>query len=188
MACCPHPQCGELIEFSLSVRNALHRPDEGPRPEHHELAVRTQAGVRRLRFRLPNGGDQEAAARRALSDPEAAAAMLVENCVLAVSGEGGDGGEAAAGPEVASALDAAMDRLDPAAEAIAEANCPACGRPVRTLLDGFALLSSGLASGDRLLAEIDGLARAYHWSEREILSLPLPRRRRYLDLLQAGSA
>jgi hypothetical protein len=55
---------------------------------------------------------------------------------------------------------------------------------VPAVLDGFSLLASGIATGDRLLEEVHSIARAYHWSEAEILALPLPRRRRYLDLLQ----
>lgn len=35
----------------------------------------------------------------------------------------------------------------------------------------------------RLLREVHALARAYHWSERELLALPLPRRTAYLQLL-----
>jgi hypothetical protein len=37
----------------------------------------------------------------------------------------------------------------------------------------------------RLLREIDALARAYGWTEREILSLPGQRRQAYLELVAA---
>lgn len=37
---------------------------------------------------------------------------------------------------------------------------------------------------DALLREVHRLARAYHWSERDILSLPLNRRLGYLLLLE----
>jgi hypothetical protein len=35
-----------------------------------------------------------------------------------------------------------------------------------------------------LFREVHILARAYHWSERDLLGLSLPRRRRYLMLLE----
>ena len=57
-----------------------------------------------------------------------------------------------------------------------------------TVLDAFSLLASGLAAADRLYAEIDAVARAYHWSEAEILALPIARRRRYLGLIGAMAA
>lgn len=40
-------------------------------------------------------------------------------------------------------------------------------------------------AGDRMIADVHRLALAYHWSEPEILALPLPRRRRYLSALEA---
>jgi hypothetical protein len=39
-----------------------------------------------------------------------------------------------------------------------------------------------------LLLEIDQLARAYHWSEADILAIPAARRRRYLALIDARIA
>ena len=37
----------------------------------------------------------------------------------------------------------------------------------------------------RLLQEVFVLASRLHWSEAELLSMPLPRRRAYLDLIEA---
>ncbi|HWT11147.1 MAG TPA: hypothetical protein VN231_00165 [Allosphingosinicella sp.] len=184
VAQCPHEGCGELIELSQSLREAMRPPAGPPRPIEHELLVRDGEGLRKLRFRLPNGADQEAAARQARSDPAAAAAMLLERCLVSTDG---DAGAALDDPEIAAALDEAMGELDSAAEASAEGSCPACGGPIKVLLDGMTLLSSGMASNDRLTREIHILASAYHWSETEILALPLARRRRYLDLLQADA-
>jgi hypothetical protein len=36
-----------------------------------------------------------------------------------------------------------------------------------------------------MIADVHRLASTYHWSESEILALPLPRRRRYLAALDA---
>ena len=41
------------------------------------------------------------------------------------------------------------------------------------------------AQAQRLLREIDALARAYGWTEHEILSLPAQRRQTYLELIAA---
>ena len=188
VAHCPRPDCGELIEFSIRFADLLALPEPGDRPDRHELSVRTKAGPRKLRFRLPTGADLEAAARCALADPAAARTLLLDRCLLEIRDGRGRVVSRRLSAEAESALEEAIRTLDPGAESIAETECPECGQVIRTLLDGFALLSSSIASGDRLLAEIDSLACAYHWSEAEILSLPLPRRRRYLDLIVARSA
>ena len=39
--------------------------------------------------------------------------------------------------------------------------------------------------GRQLLQDVHRLACLYHWGEAEILSLPLPRRRAYLSLIEA---
>lgn len=187
VAHCPDPGCSEAIEMFISLRSLLRPSGDGPRPAVHELHLVTSAGPRRLRFRLPNGEDQEEAARRARTDPAAASALLVERCLIAVVDEHGTAEGGAVEPDVAVALDQAIERLDPAAETVAEGACPACGGTVRTLLDGFTLLRSGIASDDQLFDEIHMLASAYHWSEAEILSLPLPRRRLYLERVLAGA-
>jgi hypothetical protein len=180
VARCPEPDCGQLAELSVSLVEAA--ANASPQPDEHQLEIDAEDGPHRVIFRLPTGRDQEAAARQALVDPGAAAADLLARCVIQA------GAPVSINSEAAIALEQAIEALDPGIETIAEAPCPACGRPVRTLLDAFALLTSGLASSDRLYAEVDRLARTYHWSEAEILAMPLARRRRYLELIMAGDA
>jgi hypothetical protein len=182
---CPH--CGELVELPIPLGRMLAPPAPGVRGVHHELAVQTPDGTRLVRFRLPTGADLEAAAHVALAQPEQGAAAVLDRCVIQVTTEAGEPAPGPLASDVAAAVDEAIARLDPAAESVGEADCPACGTPVRALLDAFCLLSSGLARGERLLTEVASLARAYHWSEAEILALPLARRRRYLELARAGA-
>ena len=178
VARCPHEDCRELAELSVSLADLLEPLPPSDRPREHRLDVATAAGVRELRFRLPTGADQEAVAAQTLTDPTAGGASLLDRCLIAQpAAAGGADDEIAVGDAIAA--------LDPAFEWAAKADCPACGRTVRTLLDGLALLSSGAASSGRLYGEIDRVARAYHWSEAAILALPVSRRRRYLDLIAA---
>ena len=178
VARCPHDDCCELAELSVSLAELLEPLRTCARPREHRLEVTAGGRVRELRFRLPTGADQEAVAEEALTDPTSAAASLLGRCLIAPC----DGPGAA---DDAAAVGEAITTLDPAFEWAAEAECPACGRPVRTLLDGMALLSSGASPSGRLYGEIDRVARAYHWSEAAILALPVSRRRRYLDLITA---
>jgi hypothetical protein len=181
------PECQELVELAIPARDLIGIPAGGFRPQEHELVERAAGEIRRLRFRLPTGSDLEEAAQAARAGPDVAAATLLARCVLQVTDGHGKPVPGPIGPELAAALDQAVADLDPAAEAIGEGRCPVCGAVIHGILDGFALLASGLASSDRLLAEVDSLARAYHWSEAEILALPVPRRRLYLDLVHAGT-
>jgi hypothetical protein len=178
VARCPHEDCRELAELSVSLADLLEPLRRSDCPSEHRLDVATDGGVRELRFRLPTGADQEAVAEQALTDLRSGAASLLDRCLIAPPDTAGRANDEAA-------VSDAIAALDPAFEWTAEAKCPACGRPVRTLLDGLTLLTSGASPSGRLYGEIDRLARAYHWSEEAILALPVSRRRRYLDLIAA---
>ena len=81
-------------------------------------------------------------------------------------------------------MSAALAELDPQAEITIDAVCPSCDEPVNALVDAAGILFAELTRGDeRLLREVDAIARAYHWSEAEILGLDVHRRRRYLELI-----
>jgi hypothetical protein len=187
VARCPRAECRELIDLSVDLV-ALLQPMQGARPPDHLLAVGSDVGGRTLRFRLPTGADLEAAAQIAIDDAGAARASLLDACLLDIVDERDTPVARELEPAVAAALEDAIAALDPMAECTAAGDCPACGEPIRSLVDGFALLCSAVVTPDRLLAEIDSVARVYHWSEAEILALPLPRRRRYLELIHARSA
>jgi hypothetical protein len=162
--------CEERMDVELSLAELLVAPYDHVAQTHE---VQGEDGAR-VRFRLPTGADQEAAA--GAPDAEAGAALLLERCVM--------------GAEVAdpASVEAAMARLDPQSEVRLAADCPACGAPVDALLDAGALMLDELDGDDGLLREVHALARHYHWSEGEILALEVPRRRRYLELLVADEA
>jgi hypothetical protein len=79
-----------------------------------------------------------------------------------------------------------MLEADPQAEIILRLTCPACGHQWELLFDIADFFWTEIAvQAQRLLREIDTLARAYGWTEREILSLPAQRRQSYLEMLAA---
>jgi hypothetical protein len=162
------PACAEAIDVELLVSDLLVPPYDRW-PEWHELDLGSGTAVR---FRLPTGADQEAAAPVALDDPAAAARLVLERCV-----DGPVGSAAAVLPE-------ALARLDPQAEIVLELACPACAERFTALFDtGDYLCRELLARQGALFHEVHALARAYHWNEGEILALTPARRRVYLDLL-----
>jgi hypothetical protein len=173
------PVCSEPMDIDLSISELLVPPYRRPHRRHR--AALDAEGVRcDVRFRLPTGADQEAAAR----EPDLAAGVraLVERCVenVRVDGEPVDD----IPYSLTAALSAAIARLDPQAEILLRLECPACRAECVPLLDAATVFFGELTGSEqRLFEEVHALARSYHWSEAEILSLDIRRRRRYLDLI-----
>ena len=66
----------------------------------------------------------------------------------------------------------------------AQLSCPVCGRDFSSVFDAAAWLFQELAGAAAgLWREVHLLALHYHWSEAEILRLPVRKRRLYLGLL-----
>ena len=86
--------------------------------------------------------------------------------------------------ETVEALSRAMIEAEPEAEIILRLTCPACGHEWDLLFDIAEFFWREIsAQAQRLLREIDTLARAYGWTEAEILNLPAQRRQTYLEML-----
>lgn len=171
------PACGERMDVDLRVSDLLVAPypEVG---ERHVVGFSHDGEQREAVVRLVTGADQEAAARCAGS--EAGVEELLSRCVLEISGPG----EPLPPLVLADAVSQPLSALDPQAEITVETACPNCGEPLSALVDAAAVLFAELTAGeDRLLREVDAIARVYHWSEAEILALDVHRRRRYLELL-----
>jgi hypothetical protein len=142
----------------------------------YEIALPAAADrpARVLRFRLPCGGDQEAAL--GLEIPVGGEAVL-RRCLL--------GGEAVPlTPGEKLDVIEAMEAHAPRVELELELACPECRRSFVMPFDMTAFFLDELKiTATQLLREVHGLAFYYHWSEREILGLRRDRRRTYLALL-----
>lgn len=163
------PACAEQVELPIDTA-AFAQPNELS-AEPREI----EAGGARVRFRLPNSRDLA----EVVAAPDAAHGLrrLVERCVE-------DPCELK--PEMVEALSQAMLEADPQAEITLALSCPHCGQSWQALFEIAAFFWNELAAqAQRRLREIDALARAYGWSEREILSLPAVRRQSYLDFIEA---
>jgi hypothetical protein len=169
---CPNANCGERLEVTLRVSDLLVEPYEWERPLHER-----ELGGRCVLFRVPNGGDVERAASHAGGGVDAAARELLEGCVESL-----DSGELDA--ELAAALSALMEELDPQADISLSFACPECDAEGAVSFDAAAYVLEELAQHERSLErEVHLLAFHYHWSEAEIIGMPPERRGRYLGLL-----
>jgi hypothetical protein len=176
---CPH--CGEKLDVDLSVSELLVEP-YAEAPVWREALVEDR-GVRwKVRYRLPQGADQEAVADAARTDPQQAAGLLLRRCLEAATEAGESPAEIPAA--IVEYVAAAMCEHDPQAELRLDAGCANCESPISALLDtAFLLLQELQAPVHNLYREVHTLALYYHWSEKEILNMTAPRRRRYLDLI-----
>lgn len=157
------PCCGESAEFSLDVDELLARATE---------AVSAPEGLR-----SPNSRDLEAASDALYAD--AAERVLLERCVGV--GELTDGAR--------RAVAAAMAEADPLAEVLVDVACPGCDEMFVAELDVSAFVWAEVrAAALALLRDVDVLARAYGWTEAEVLALGEGRRQAYLELVSEDLA
>lgn len=153
------PSCAERVEFTLDT-GSLRSLAPGPEPARWE-----HAGVR-----PPTPTDLLAV----VDSPDPASA-LAQRCV----------GERSADDD---AVEAVLTAADPLAEVLAELVCPQCGAGFEADVDLGAFVWAEVdAAAQRLLHEVDLLARAYGWTEPEVLALSEARRAAYLRLV-VGSA
>ncbi len=88
----------------------------------------------------------------------------------------------------ATALDAEIEAQAAAAETLCQLSCPDCGNKWREAFDiATHFWSEVEAAAFRTLGEVAELARAYGWSEPEVLALSPARRSIYLRLARDGS-
>ena len=179
------PSCRAIAEVPVRIDHVVAlRPES---PLDHERTVGLDAGNAHwtARCRPPTGADLEKAAR---GGPDAARSLIVD-CLLALTTP--DGCPASAGElprECESAAADALAAFDPAAECRIAMACPSCGDEIDAVLDGYTLLRTALGGARQIYDDVYRMARAYHWSEAEILSLPMGRRRRYLAIADGAEA
>jgi hypothetical protein len=163
--------CSERVEFSLSC-SALLADTETAQPARRI----TIDGVS-YELRCPNSLDLAAAVS---SDTvEVGTETLLMRCVDCLAGEGAP----VFTPERQAAIAAAMSALDPAGEILLLLSCPACEHSWEALFDIEKFLWTELrARARRVLQEVDVLARVYHWTETEILTMSESRRALYLEM------
>lgn len=181
---CPEPDCGEKVDLDLKVSDLLLPPHPRMQPSH-DTTIKENETVYRVRFRLPNGGDQEAIAALAQSDPQTAARVLLGRCVKQVTLE--DNGKSVEEwpSTLAQQISAIMAELDPQAELILNLTCPVCGHVFAALFDTGTYFFKEISSRMRhLYREVHLLAFYYHWSEAEIMGMTTQKRHRYLEVLE----
>ncbi len=164
---CEH--CGECLELTLDTRQFHTGENEEDKPAEFEISSH--------HFRIPCSRDLVAISGE--RDIKTAALKLLEQCCLEHPGE-----KEMSLASMLSEAEVIMDTLDPAADINLTLSCAECGHRRLASLDIGTLLWDEIDLRARaLLAEVHSLARAYSWTEPEILALSPQRRTAYLDMV-----
>jgi len=186
---CAHPGCGERLDLELKVSDLLVPPYASPQ-EWHVVPVIGGGENFRVRLRMPTGLDQELLAGRQWTHSEDPEKFLMQRCVETVSNDDCSPIPMEEWPaELAEGIGTWMSELDPQAETLVSLQCPACEQKFTGEFDAGAYLFQELRGHiPYLYREVHLLARSYHWSEAEILSMTPGKRAVYLNLLSEVDA
>jgi hypothetical protein len=171
------PKCSESLEINIDINELRADPEAGD-----DLATEWSNRDLSVHFRVPSGKDLYDLER--CEDREEARQRLLERCVVAAH----RGKETIKPSQLTQGetvlLAERVARADPLGELRLNGDCPNCGYGWETLLDIASFFWHELDMYiKRLLTEVHALARAYCWSERDILTMSARRRQIYLELL-----
>jgi hypothetical protein len=169
------PACATECEFEIDCQELAANLQGEPA----EDGATCDWSGRSLGLRAPTVDDLEAIGRQA--DRSSAVRALLTRCVV------GDFDPADADDSAIEALGRHIEQLDPGAVVAFQLGCPACRHEWSSVLDpGEAVWAELQRAAERTLVEIGALARAYGWTETEVMRLSPLRRAAYLQLVEGS--
>jgi len=169
---CACDSCGTSIDISLEI-GAM--PQSGVPKGFPKIELEC-AGETCL-FQVVNGATEEALAGARQTGIEGVRLMLTLSACFPDAAQKLAEMSAAA----LTRLDAQMDALTPDCADSVETACPDCEAKIRARIDPVTYAFPNEAG---VLQDVHTLGQHYKWSEREILSLPTRRRRRYVEMIR----
>ena len=172
------PKCAAHLQLDLSADDFLGQ------------AGGTAVGLHRLErdgyvieFRALNSTDVAALAP---SEAEEIEKCILARCVIEARGPAGRVDPQQIPPALAELLAQELERRDPLAAIWLDLECGQCGHAWPSLFDIASLLWIEIDRwASALLREVHQLARAYGWSERDVLGMSPARRHSYLRMIEA---
>ena len=171
------PACAEPIEWETRLADLrLQDPQANAAAQHFTLS---EAGFT-IQFRLPTSQD----IYRTTSEPAINANQLLADCIMDVKHEGNACPVDTLPESILASLNQRMEAEDPQANIEMQLNCPACRHPWTMQFDVVSYLWAEVDSwAPRMFQDVYVLARAFGWSERDILTMSSQRRQIYLDMV-----
>jgi hypothetical protein len=173
------PQCTASVEWEMSTDYFLPKEVREPAaPREYKLKV----GHYELRYRLPNSDDISNVLKNKVYQDRPD--KVLKDCVLDLKYRGKDFTKTKFPESVLKRLDVQIGRDDPHANISILLNCGVCSHQWEIHFDILGYLWAELDNwAKHLLQDIFTLARAFKWSEKDILEMSSLRRRTYLQML-----
>ena len=171
------PQCARRIEWEQDISDIVVEPPNQPAAQHSRLEIDDY----RLDFRLPNSIDM---AELEGSSATVALQQLLKRCILSAEHAGAICDIDQLPEPVIQALNQRIEELDPQAEIRINLTCPECSHRWEVFFDIAGFLWAEINEwAEHMLQTIHKLARAYGWTEGDILALSPVRRQLYLGMV-----
>lgn len=165
------PQCSEEVEWEM---NLVDFPLPALQQEEKTEIFPFTIDDYHIKFRLPNSEDLRTA------DP----AKILDACLLEIKKQETTVNYGNLPEAIKEALSREMEKANPLAHISILLNCPSCQYQWEATFDIVSYFWTEINHwANRLLQDVFILARAFGWSEREILNLSPRRRQFYLDML-----
>ena len=172
--------CQEQLEFVIDTTTLDYNHSEKNLEQSRSVTI----NVFELIFRLPNSRDLAAIVKS--KHLKEARNLLVKRCVLEARQNEIEILAEALPDEVIISLGEKLVECDPLSEVQLNLNCPMCGNCWQVIFDISSYLWTEISvQAKRLFQEVHILARAYGWSEADILSMSTTRRQFYLEMVNS---
>lgn len=173
--------CNDTMSISLSISQMMGQLLSSQNKS--DLMMDIETGYYQVKFsncvaelRLLKGLDQENISLLPINETN-----LVQSCITNIDAIGR---EKLLDNDFLNFIDSNLSRLDPLSDIVLTQNCPSCNASCKIplIIEDF-FFKEVKARKDNLEFEVHWLALNYHWSESEILTLPISKRRRYVELV-----
>jgi hypothetical protein len=170
--------CGERVDIDLTCSALIGERSSSP----HEWLLEHD----RYRVTLRSITSEDAAAAAMSITVASATRQLLERCVVSAMRDERPVTAADLPDAMVSAVAASIAEHDSRAELVLDLACPACERRWTRVLDVARFVWSELTTrAQQIVADVHTLARAYGWSEGDIIAMSDARRAAYLQLVTA---
>ena len=173
------PDCSTRIEWESDIKDFMLQAGH---PDEKNRVLRLEKEDYTVDFRLPDSFDiLEAMENQAVAEDPA---LFVSNCIISVRKDGEAVNAGSMPSEIITAVEQMMSDEDPQADIRMVLNCPECEKHWEAPFDIQSYLWLEIDNwAKRLLLEVSSLAKAFGWSEKEILGLSPQRRQRYIQMI-----
>jgi hypothetical protein len=175
------PGCAEIIEWETDTKE-LHL-----QPFSQKLFVREfflEKDGYSIQFRLPDSFDIAKISEGRLS--ESADKKMLSDCIIKISRDNNEYISDDLPESVSKALNDRMSEEDPQADIRMELICPRCKHCWETYFDIGSYLWTEINNwAQHILHQVYLLAKAFSWSEKDILNMSAYRRQLYIGMLGA---